>query len=255
MQHFFGLVFLGLAMMLVGCSEQELYSQLTQRQANEMVGVLRSAGVSAEKEAREGNTYAVSTSPDNFSQAIEVLRASGLPREGYETLGQVFKKEGFVSSPLAERARLMYALSQEISSTIASIDGVVVARVHLSVPEKEPLAEKAPPSSASVFIKHRAGVDLTGQTGHIKALVVNALQGLAYEDVTVVLFPAEAWPVRAAVPRPKSLAPLWWAAGTGTLVLVAGGGLWWSTRRRPASRPVGLAVVRDTSMLSARTKV
>jgi len=33
--------------LLAGCSEQELYGQLNERQANEMVAVLRSAGIAA----------------------------------------------------------------------------------------------------------------------------------------------------------------------------------------------------------------
>jgi type III secretion protein J len=49
-------------------------------------------------------------------------------------MGKVFKREGFVSSPLEERARLVHAMSQEIANTINNIDGVVTARVHLVVP-------------------------------------------------------------------------------------------------------------------------
>src|SRR5437868_7282777 len=153
--------------LLAGCGEQDLYADLSQRQANEMVAVLRNAGIDADKQGRDNNLFAVTAPKDNFAQAVEVLRAAGYPREGFDTLGQVFKKEGFVSSPLEERARLTHALSQEIANTIASIDGVVVARVHLSVPEHDPLAEKQTPSSASVFIKHRPAVDLNARLGQI----------------------------------------------------------------------------------------
>ncbi len=220
---------------LVGCGEQDLYSGLSQRQANEMTALLRNAGVPADKQARDAGTFAVVAPKARFSEAIEILRASGYPRDGYDTLGQVFKKEGFVSSPLEERARLSHALSQEIANTIASIDGVVVARVHLSVPERDPLAEKAAPSSASVFIKHRPGVDLNARLGQIKALVVNALPGLAYDNVTVALFAAEALPARRA--PPEGLAGLdtvlWGLIGVGAAAGTVGGGLWWWYRRKP----------------------
>lgn len=227
--------------LLTACGEQDLYTDLSQRQANEMVAVLRNAGIEADKRLRDGNTFAVTAPTNDFSQAIEVLRATGYPREGFDTLGQVFKKEGFVSSPLEERARLTHALSQEISNTLASIDGVVMARVHLSVPERDPLADKPPPASASVFIKHRAGVNLESRMGHIKALVVNSIQGLPYDNVTVVLFPAEASPVRSA-PAHDGLrglgTTLWFLAAAGALALAAGGGLWWRHRHRPAARAV-----------------
>lgn len=222
--------------LLAACGEQDLYTGLSQRQANEMTALLRNAGIAADKQAREGSTFAVVAPKARFSDAIELLRASGYPRDGHDTLGQVFKKEGFVSSPLEERARLSHALSQEIASTISSIDGVVVARVHLSVPERDPLAEKTPPSSASVFIKHRPGVDLNARLGQIKALVVNALPGLSYDNVTVALFAAEPLPTRPVAPEALGgLDGLLWALiALGGTVAVAGAALWAWNRRRPA---------------------
>ena len=228
-----------LLVLLAACSQQELYGQLNERQANEMVAVLRNAGLVAEKSpSRDGKAYVVSTNAHDFSRAVEVLHAGGFPRDSFDTLGQVFKKEGFVSSPLEERARFTHALSQELSSTLSNIDGVVQARVHVSVPEKNPLADKPTPATASVFIKHRPGVDLTQQTGKIKALVVNAMEGLPYDNVTVALFPAE--PIPPAVPR-SALVAAW--DNYGTLLLAAGGiglaalvgalVLWWR-QRRPA---------------------
>jgi len=221
---------------LAGCSEQEVYGQLGERQANEMVAVLRQAGLAADKHAAENHQFSVSTSSGDFSRAIELLNAAGYPRSDYDTLGQVFKKEGFVSSPLEERARLLHALSQEMASTLHHIDGVVVARVHLAVPEKDPLSERTKPAAASVFIKHRAGVDLNPRIGQIKALVVNSIEGLPYDNVSVVLFAAEPLPT-PPVPARAALAgidgPLLAAASLGGAALVAGGAMWGWQRRRP----------------------
>ena len=136
--------------LLAACSQQELYGQLNERQANEMVAVLRNAGLVAEKSpSRDGKAYVVSTNAHDFSRAVEVLHAGGFPRDSFDTLGQVFKKEGFVSSPTEERARFTHALSQELSHTLSNIDGVVQARVHVSVPDKNPLADKPTPATAS----------------------------------------------------------------------------------------------------------
>lgn len=222
---------------LAACSQQELYGRLDERQANEMVAALRSAGLEADKQPQGEDRFSVTTRPDQFARAVEVLKAGGHPRNHHDSLGQVFKKEGFVSSPLEERARLMHALSQEISSTLSSIDGVVMARVHLSVPEKDPLADKPRAAAASVFIKHRRETDLAPQLGHIKALVVNAIEGLPYDNVTVALFPADPLP-----PPPPARAldalgtPLMALASLGVVAVGTGGGLWWlSRRRRPAA--------------------
>jgi type III secretion protein J len=238
---------LAMAGALAGCSQQELYGQLSERQANEMVAVLRDAGMAADKTAHENGQFALATSNADFSRAIGLLHAAGYPRSEFDTLGQVFKKEGFVSTPTEERARLIHALSQEMASTLNNIDGVVVARVHLAVPEREPLADKPRPAAASVFIKHRAGIDLTPQLGHIKALVVNAVDGLPYDNVTVVLFAAAPWPAAHSPARAAQASalggldtPLVAVASLGGAALLAGAGLSWWQRRRAPTRSVTL---------------
>jgi type III secretion protein J len=237
---------LSVAAALAGCSRQELYGQLGQRQVNEMVAVLRDAGIAAEKTPQENGQFALGVANADFSRAIGLLHAAGYPRGDFDTLGQVFKKEGFVSSPLEERARLIHALSQEMSNTLNNIDGVVVARVHLAVPEKDPLADKPKPAAASVFIKQRAGADLAPRVGQIKALVVNAVEGLPYDNVTVVLFPAEPWPAAQSrtAAAPAALdgldTPLLVGASLGGSALIAGAALGWWQRRRAGGR--GLSV-------------
>ncbi|NML18512.1 type III secretion system inner membrane ring lipoprotein SctJ [Azohydromonas caseinilytica] len=242
-------LFLPLAVVaLTACNEQALYSQLSERQANEMVAVLRSAGIEAEKQGKDG-AFSILTQADDFPAAVRALSAQGYPREQFDSIGSVFKREGFVSSPLEERARLVHALSQEIANTLASIDGVVHARVHLVVPERHPLADKATPSAASVFIKHRPDKDMTAQVAQIKALVVNSIEGLPYDNVTVALFPAEELPAerpaKAAAPVGASGAglPLPMLAGSlGGVLLLGGGGMLWLRRRGAGSRDDGVSM-------------
>jgi type III secretion protein J len=229
-------------LLLAACSEQALYSQLSERQANEMVAVLLSAGIKAEKQGKDGQ-FAVLAATSDFSQAVRTLSAQGYPRESFDSMGKVFKREGFVSSPLEERARLVFAMSQEISNTLTNIDGVVTARVHLVMPEKSPLVDKPKPAAASVFIKHRPDRDLSAQVAQIKALVVNSLEGLSYDNVTVALFPAESLPAAqspkqalASAVEGNAALPLPLLAGTlvGALTLTGGGLLWWRRRGSPA---------------------
>jgi len=122
--------------------------------------------------------------------------------------------------------------------------------VHLVVPERNPLADKPQPAAASVFIKHRPDRDLSGQVAQIKALVVNSVEGLAYDNVTVALFPADAMPGDAASARRPGPAqpatqspaartasletPLLSGGLAGALALGGGGVLWW--RRRGDAR-------------------
>jgi type III secretion protein J len=180
---------------VIGCTDESLYSGLTEREANEIIALLSNAGIRATKTRNGDESFTVSTSRERFSQAIELLKTNGYPKNRFESLGDVFKKEGFVSSPLEEKARLNYAQSQELSRTIESIDGVILARVHLAIPKDNQLQSKTKPSSASVFIKHRRGIDLTDRESQIKALIVNSIEGLPYENVTVAMFSSNPVPI------------------------------------------------------------
>lgn len=176
--------------LLSACGREALYAELDEQQANEMLAVLVGAGVDASKE-RVDKGWSIEVGRSHLPQAMAVLKAEGYPRDVYDSLGEVFRKEGFVSTPLEERARLLYALSQELSRTISAIDGVVVARVHLAIPERRPLSEEKPLSSASVFIKHKPGAQVVNKAASIKALIVNSVEGLPYENVTVTFFVSE----------------------------------------------------------------
>ena len=182
------LVLIPLVLLLSGCSEETLYSKLSERDANNMVALLLSSGLAASKGVDKDEKYKVLVAKKSFAEAVNLLRLNGYPKESYDTLGDVFAKEGFVSSPLEERARLNFALSQEIANTLSNVDGVLLARVHLAVPPKDDLTDQVSPASASVFIKHRADIDLSGSTGMIKNLVVNGIENLDYDDVTVAFF-------------------------------------------------------------------
>jgi len=177
------------AVVIAGCGSETLYSNLSEREANEMLAVLLSNGIEARK-VGYADTLEVQTARSDLPAAIELLSEHGYPREEFQSLGDVFQREGFVSSPTEERARLLYALSQELARTISTIDGVVTARVHLAIPERRALSETISPSSASIFIKYRPGAAVADQAASIKALVVNSIEGLPYDNVTVSFFPA-----------------------------------------------------------------
>ena len=176
---------------LVGCREETLYVGLTQVEANQMLALMYASGLPAAKLLDKDGSYTVTTTRDAFPESMALLHAHGLPREQFESMGEVFQKEGFVSSALEERARFNFALSQEMARTISSIDGVVMARVHLVMPERERLSDDRQTSSASVFVKHRPDVDLSGALGKIKSIVINGVENMPYEKVTVAFFETE----------------------------------------------------------------
>ena len=229
------------ALLLSGCGRQVVYGKLSETSANEMVAVLTQAGIGASKVAGEKDLWSIEVEPGDFARAVETLRAQGLPHEDFDSLGTVFKKEGFTSTPLEERARLIYGLSQELSHTISEIDGVVQARVHLTMPEADPLSREAKPSAASVFVKYRSGFDLRSQTGAIKALVTNSIDGLTYDKISVIMVPAQSLPVPVPDTGMVSLATLARVAiGIAALVLLLIAGRLILRARRAGTLPVSL---------------
>lgn len=177
--------------MLAACAKQEVYSGLTEAEANEITATLLSNGIRATKTTNGDKGSSVSVEPDQFLPAVKILRDAGLPRQAKEDLGVIFKKSGITSTPFEERVRFAYGLSQEIEKTLNSIDGVVVSRVHLVLPEAPEFGKQVQPSSASVFIKHRSGVDIEYLTPQIRRLVSNAIEGLSYAAVNVTTVEAQ----------------------------------------------------------------
>ena len=98
--------------------------------------------------------------------------------------------------------RYIYAVSQELSKTLRSIDGVVNARVHVVIPSNDPLSDHIRPSSAAVFIKHRPDTDLRLLVPAVKELVAHSIEGLGADQVSLSLFEA-----RAASPAGRTGAP------------------------------------------------
>ncbi len=175
---------------LAGC-KSELYSNVSEREANEMLAVLMQNGISAQKEDGSEQGVTLTVADSDLADAIGILTDNGLPRKDTDSIGKVFEKGGIMSSPFEERVRYVYALGEEVSKTLVEIDGVLSARVHVVLPEQPSFSEEAKPSSVAVFIKHRHGVDLDFFTPQIRRLVSKAIEGVDYENVTVVLVEAE----------------------------------------------------------------
>jgi len=180
---------------LMACKQNMvLYSDLTEREANEMLSLLFCSGLPAEKtlsSKKSGNKvgYTVETSESAFANAMMLLQANDLPRERFIGMGDRFVKSGPVSTALEEAARLNAAMSAELSATLSGINGVTSARVHLALPKKSSLTREVQASSAAVAIRHRQSVSLDKDLTKIKALVVDSIENLPYEAVTVVFFP------------------------------------------------------------------
>jgi len=197
--------------LLAGCmgDSQALYSHLDERQANEVSATLLRANIDADKHQADRSTdWIVSVSKRDIPTAMAVLEAAGLPRSSHPSMGEIFKKEGFVASPTEDKARYLYALSEELSDTLQKIDGVVSARVHVALPDRDLIGGKSDSASASVVILTAPGAHVQERETDIKAIVKDAVEGLDNPDrVTVKFFTQPAFqeaPATSAVNEDKT---------------------------------------------------
>ena len=200
------------ATLLQGC-DSSLYTNLSEREANKMVAALLRDGIAAQRKVQDDGRMTVTVPEDRLSQAVTLLDEVGLPEQKFSNMGDVFKGNGLVSSPVQERAQMVYALSEELSHTVSQIDGVLSARVHVVLPDNDLLKRVISPSSASVLIRYEPGTDVDQLVPQIKTLVANSISGLAYDGVSVTAIKAA---VRAqdSAPPLKSFLGLWMLEGS-----------------------------------------
>ena len=207
------------ALALLAACKEELHTGLSEAEANEIVSVLTRAGAEASRTLGGDGTATVLVESADFGRAVEVLKSQGYPKRAYLTLGDVFQGDGFVVSQMEERARFVFAMTEELSRTIAEIDGVLGARVHVVLPTSDPMSRSRAASSASVAIRHLAAADTEDLLPQIKMLVANSIEGLSYDKVSVVFIPVAA---SAGPPPPPAE-----GAARGPLAALAASGAGW----------------------------
>ena len=213
-----------------------------------MLALLQRNGITAEKIVGKGGVSALRVAADRVPDAVDILEANGLPHDRFANMGDLFKREGLISSPSEERVRYIYGITQELAHTLTSIDGVLDARVHVMLPNNDPVSG-APlrPSTAAVLIRFAPGAPLDTLVPKIKELVANSIEGMSYDRVSVVLVKAiqTDQPVRLQDAAPTAPVPReWMMAGAGLLGLslfgnLAALGVWlWRRRARTAGAAV-----------------
>lgn len=185
---------------LTACDRsKDIVHNLQEREANEIIVYLNRRGIQAQKvqEVKGGGgaaqgpvLYMVTVHSSVWVEAMALLNAAGLPRRPTKGLLDIFGEGGLVATEREEQIKYQAGLEQQIAATLLKIDGVLEADVALSVPEENPLNPEAvvKDKTASVYIKHQGVLD--DPNSHlktkIKQLVASAVDGLEFENVSVI---------------------------------------------------------------------
>jgi type III secretion protein J len=184
-------------LLLTGCTVP-VAGALDDAEANQVVVALERASVDATKEVdpqAEGK-WRVTVARDDVPHALAVMRDEELPRTRPPGVLDAVGKGALVPSEAAEHAQLVAGLEGDLERTLDGVDGVLRARVHLSVPERSALRDlPTQRGTASVLLEHRGSTPPLSADS-VQRLVAGAVAGMMPTDVNVVLLS------RAAPPAP-----------------------------------------------------
>lgn len=164
-----------------------LFGQMDNAEAAQVMEALGQMGVPYKVSSRLGQAGEILIPEQRIAETRLLLAGQGLPKSadiGFELLQQ---DAGFGASRLMESARHQRALEGELGRSIAALDPVELARVHLAQPERSVFIRDRRPPTASVVVHLRTGRKLSDpQVAAIVHLVSSSVPALEPDAVTVV---------------------------------------------------------------------
>lgn len=159
-----------------------LMSKVSTEDLATVVQSLESAGIPYRTDTASGS---VSVASERLNDARLKLAGEGLPSSG--GFAALTRDTGFGTSQVMENARFQYAQETELAKTIANLQPIESARVHLAIPEQSAFLRDRRVASASVFVQLKAGRRLEGeQVTSIVNLVASSIPGMEARNITVI---------------------------------------------------------------------
>lgn len=178
-------VAVGVGVMLwsMGPTYSLLFANLSGQDAAQVTQALDSSGIPYKLENGGGT---ISVPAEQLAAARLKLASQGVP-EGGGGVNAMTKDPGFGVSAFMESARYQHALETELARTIASLQNVQGARVHLAMPRQSAFVSDRRPASASVFLQIRSGRRLDDeQVQAIANLVASSIPEMQSSQVTII---------------------------------------------------------------------
>ncbi|MGC9008296.1 MAG: flagellar basal-body MS-ring/collar protein FliF [Halothiobacillaceae bacterium] len=167
-----------------GGGMQPLYGSMAPQDAAQVADVLRNTGIPFEVDRATGQIMVPS---ERLHEIRLQLAGQGLPAGAPIGFDALHKEQSLGVSQFMETARYQNALENELAATIASLNPVQTARVHLAMPKQSVFVRDRMPATASVVVKLYPGRTLEpAQVQSIVNLVAASVPNMKAADVTVV---------------------------------------------------------------------
>ncbi|MBJ2242200.1 flagellar M-ring protein FliF [Pseudomonas sp. MF5691] len=162
-----------------------LYGSLAGMDAKQVMETLAASDIAYTVEPNSG---ALLVKADDVARARLKLAAAGVaPTDGNIGFEILDKDQGLGTSQFMEATRYRRGLEGELARTIASLNNVKGARVHLAIPKSSVFVRDERKPSASVLVELFAGRSLEpGQVLAIVNLVATSVPELSKSQITVV---------------------------------------------------------------------
>ncbi len=178
----------GLVLLLAGC-RVELYSELHEEDANQMLAILMQHHIDADKQPGTGGVT-LRVEQSQFINAVELLRLNGFPRRSYVSAETMFPPNQLVVSPAEEQQKIVFLNEQRIERMLSQMDGVIHAGVTIAYDSAND-DRSAGSASVAVFIKYSPQINLEMFRVQISNLVEKSIPGVQKENISILMQPAE----------------------------------------------------------------
>lgn len=179
---------------LSACRKENLYQDLTERDANEILVVLYKYNIDAAKirvEKAQDVSYTIEVPQDEVQRARRILVDNNLPRSKQLGFSGICKEKGLIPTPEEEKCRKLLALKGEIINSLVQVPGVIDADVVLNIPEVSPFETETQgskkPTASAVLRVRRDGIGAEVAEPRIQRFISNTVQDLDPRDVSVII--------------------------------------------------------------------
>ena len=160
-----------------------LYSGLGASDAGAVIEYLKAEKIPYRVGDNGGN---IEVAAGRLYETRMALAGRGIPQGGGVGF-EIFDKQTLGMTDFVQRLNYQRALQGELARSIAELDTVEAARVHLAMPERSLFVAEERRPSASVVLKLKPGRTLAAeQIAGVVHLVAASVEGLKPADVTVV---------------------------------------------------------------------